>query len=532
MTIYIISSSSTAILSLLLGFFVLSKNRASEIHFTWFLTSMAVACWSTAILLLMVSPTSGSAELAGRFCNMSSALIPVFFTHFAYAITKTPVAKRKFLKIAYISGLIIVMSGFTPWFLTVKQVFNFRFYPVPRAFFYWMTLHFVLLCAYSEYLLIRTALLTEHLEEKNRLKYIIVATSLGFLSGTNYFLPCYGIPIDPVTPHLVWLYAVIISYAIVKLQLMDIRIVFRRGLVYSLLISFITAIYFIFVILTGQLFQSFIGLRSLPAAVVMFTVISIIFKPLERKIQSLVDKYVLRRSFEQLETENLLLRQQVQKTDQLKAVATLAAGMAHEIKNPLTSIKTFAEFLPEKYDDPEFRDKFKRIVSTEVDRVNNIVKQLLEFSKPQPPNLQKIDLTVVLDETLSLLGNNFSKNRIELVKNYTGPVEVLADKNQLKQAFLNIALNSIQAMKLGGTLTVRLTQNSGKAQISFEDTGCGINKDLLPHIFDPFFTTKESGTGLGLSIVHGIVKEHGGKIEVKSKAGEGTHILISLRLTQ
>jgi signal transduction histidine kinase len=214
----------------------------------------------------------------------------------------------------------------------------------------------------------------------------------------------------------------------------------------------------------------------------------------------------------------------------LAHLGEMTEEIAHEIKNPLTSIKTFAEYLPKKYDDPGFREKFSRIVVDEVDRVNNIVKQLLEFSKPKELELRSESITGILDDTLGLLNNNLIQNKIEVVKNYKDSPVLPVDKNQLKQAFLNLFLNSIQAMPNGGTLTVSVLLSSDLCSlITISDTGSGIPKDQLDHVFDPFFSTKESGTGLGLSIVHGIITKHGGKISVESVVGGGTTIRATLK---
>ncbi len=231
-----------------------------------------------------------------------------------------------------------------------------------------------------------------------------------------------------------------------------------------------------------------------------------------------------------LAKENERLMEEIRRGDRLKAVATLAAGMAHEIKNPLTSIKTFTEYLDTKYNDESFRDKFKRIVGGEVDKINTIVGHLLDFAKPKPLSLQKVDIYNAIDETLSLLSNDFIKKRIDIVREYnTKELSTInADPNRLKQAFLNLFLNAMDAMKNGGKMIVNTRLSGNNLEITIEDTGSGIPKKDIPHIFDPFYSTKENGTGLGLSIVYGIIKEHGGSITCESEVGKGTKFIITL----
>ncbi|MDB4349781.1 ATP-binding protein, partial [Omnitrophica bacterium] len=229
------------------------------------------------------------------------------------------------------------------------------------------------------------------------------------------------------------------------------------------------------------------------------------------------------------ERENIRLREELQRSEKLKAVGTLAAGMAHEIKNPLSAIKTFTEYLPEKHNDPSFRDKFKRIVGSEVEKINNIVGQVLDFAKPKPLSLKKTDMHVLLDDTLSLLSNDLLQKRINVVKEYvSSKLNVDVDPNQLKQAFLNIFLNAIDAMPKGGSLTISTAKKNNNIAISVQDTGCGIPKKNIPHLFDPFYSNKEGSTGLGLSIVHGIIKKHNGSIVVESGEGKGSKFIVKL----
>ena len=263
----------------------------------------------------------------------------------------------------------------------------------------------------------------------------------------------------------------------------------------------------------------------------MIAIFSIIFTPLKSKIQYVIDKYFFHGTIDQIDEENIKLREELQKTEKLKAISTLAAGMAHEIKNPLTSIKTFTEYLPQKGNDPEFREKFQKIVGKEVDRVNYIVKGLLEFSKPQELKIKNSDINALLDETLSLLSNDFVKNDIKVKKNYSTLSSARIDPSQMKQVFLNIFLNAIDSMGNGGLLNVETgTDATDKIYINVTDTGEGINKEDLKRIFDPFFSKKDGGTGLGLSVVHGIIEKHCGKISVDSQPGVGTQFEIVLNI--
>ena len=246
------------------------------------------------------------------------------------------------------------------------------------------------------------------------------------------------------------------------------------------------------------------------------------------------------------QTAQKRLEMQVRRSDRLASIGTLSAGMAHEIKNPLVTVKTFTELLPERYTDEDFRDTFSTLVSKEVQRIDTIVNQLLRFARPAKADLKPIALKDVIESSLGLLQEQLRKNQVTPEYRFEAEEDLVkADASLLEQAFVNLTFNAIDAMPDGGTLTLStLTtqppwhlrqQNHASAdevyiRVSIQDTGCGIDPGALERVFDPFYTTKEHGTGLGLSISHGIIAEHDGLIDVESRAGVGTtfHIYIPL----
>ena len=219
------------------------------------------------------------------------------------------------------------------------------------------------------------------------------------------------------------------------------------------------------------------------------------------------------------------------RADRLATIGELAAGAAHEIRNPLTTIRSSLQYLEAKSEDEPTR-KLLGTALQETSRINDIVSALLAFSRPSDVVKELHDLRDTLAESLDLVTYQASSRKVEVRRNFPGdPLPVRGDRSQLKQMFLNLFLNAIQAMPSGGTLSVEAIRKDGpKAVVSIVDTGEGIPENNLDRIFDPFFTTKKSGTGLGLSICYNIIKTHLGDIEVKSKLGQGTTILVSLPL--
>ncbi len=223
--------------------------------------------------------------------------------------------------------------------------------------------------------------------------------------------------------------------------------------------------------------------------------------------------------------------------EKLASIGRLAGGIAHEIKNPLSSIKTFTAYLDKKFEDKEFRQKFQRIVGSEVDRINHIVEQLTTYAFPKKTDLKIINLSEVIESTLLLLENEIIDGGI-IVKKQCGheKLDLAADARQLKQVFLNLFLNSIQAMrdnqKLPRELDISCQRRDDYIEVKVSDTGGGIPQEQIPLIFEPFFTTKETGSGLGLAIVRSIIEGHKGKIDVYSSLQQGTTFSLQLPLAQ
>ena len=238
--------------------------------------------------------------------------------------------------------------------------------------------------------------------------------------------------------------------------------------------------------------------------------------------------------------ENLKRSQGImRRADRLASLGTLIASLAHEIRNPLVSIKTFTQLLPERIDDEEFRNYFLRVASGEIDRLTGLINELLGFARPSEPRPQGEDINALIDKMEVLVSTEARKKNVTLSKRYASDLpQVKVDAEQIKQVLLNILLNAIQAIKGDGEIWIetRLAQvpieekNEGFIQVEIRDTGVGIPKENLERIFDPFFSTRPDGSGLGLAISHQIIHEHGGFINVDSQVGKGTSFKVHLPL--
>ncbi len=224
-------------------------------------------------------------------------------------------------------------------------------------------------------------------------------------------------------------------------------------------------------------------------------------------------------------------RQQIGRSEKLASIGRLAAGVAHEINNPLTGVLTFAHLLREKQNLDEQDRQDLDLVIHETKRVSQIVRGLLDFARERQVDRQPLDVNDVIRQTLRLLGNRKAFQQITVREDFREDLPAVdGDMNQLQQVLLNLSLNACEAMPDGGTLTIGTRSEDGLVLVTLADTGCGIKRSHLDQIFEPFFSTKPigKGTGLGLSVSYGIIQQHGGDLQVESEEGLGATFTIFL----
>ena len=687
-----IASLITAIISLSLGILVYLKNTKSAINRSWFILSLSVSIWSFGIFALHNSPDEAHALFWIRFMYGGAIFIPSSFLHLIFCTSGVNLYSRnkKTIIIAYTISLIFLLLNFTPLFVKgVRARLDFKYFTDPGMFFPVYGLFYLSNLTYAFYKLI-TEFPRVSAVKRNQLKYILAAAIVGFGGGLSTFLPLFNIKIFPFGYYITPFYSVIVSYAIVKHQLMDISIVIKKGMVYAYLSFFVLlpcmivsilaqkfffnqiSYFFSFLIFCTILLASLVflkvtpeieeyiekrlfkskfeykkTLRELIEIIVSFLDEKELFKKagnilvkdlgaekvsfflldkekraytlrayqnLQRsKVKELprqdpfiewlegerqpVVREVLERSMddpdirlvvkrlESMESEvciplmtreqliglinlgnkrsgdmyshedldllthfatqasvaleNARLYQEMQRaqqlmrrTDRLSSLGSLTAGLAHEIRNPLVTIKTFLDLVPERYKDKEFRGNFLKLTTSELERITKLVSDLLDFAKPKKPAFRKADINQVIEEIIPLLQVEAGKRDIIFEKKFQDTPKAKLDPDQMKQVFLNILLNAIEAVKAHGriSITSRDIRKNGSeyVQVEIADNGKGIPKKLVEQIFDPFFTTKEKGAGLGLAISHQIVEDHHGFIEVESMPKKGTTFFINI----
>ncbi len=229
-------------------------------------------------------------------------------------------------------------------------------------------------------------------------------------------------------------------------------------------------------------------------------------------------------------TEERWMQEKIKTKDKLQSLGNLISGIAHEIRNPLTSIKTYAALIPKKFDNPKFREMISQDIPLEIDRLNSLISDLLEYSRPKKPFKERINLWNAVNRVLLLLKNNIKKENIQVKINIPREAFIYMDKNHLRQILINIFLNAIESMdREEKKIVVSSKCMENIEQLSICDTGSGIEENSLNKIYNPFYTTKPTGTGLGLFVSYQLLMENNADIQFHSIKGVGTTCTIKFK---
>jgi signal transduction histidine kinase len=235
--------------------------------------------------------------------------------------------------------------------------------------------------------------------------------------------------------------------------------------------------------------------------------------------------------------EERALEEKLHEAEHLSGIAQLARGIAHEIRNPLNFISLSIDHLREKYAPLENveKEKFESFIASikhEIQRLNKLVGDFLDYGKPPKLSLQAVDVGSLIDEVIALVWARAEKDGIKIYRQYGELPKLYLDPELIKSCILNVILNAFQAMPAGGDLTVSTNASDSRASVVIEDTGTGVSKENMPKLFEPFFSTKTTGLGLGLAMTKRVVEEHGGKVDFQSIEGKGSTVTISLPITK
>ncbi|MFH1678462.1 MAG: response regulator [Candidatus Omnitrophota bacterium] len=252
-----------------------------------------------------------------------------------------------------------------------------------------------------------------------------------------------------------------------------------------------------------------------------------ITKPFEVEDISIIVKRAI--EARRLAVEKQRLKEHLVRAERLASLGCMAAGMAHELNTVFTSVKLFIEMLQGRIEEAGMEAKNFSVILDEIERAEKLIVRFLDFAKPQDIELRQAAISEIIEKSLEFLKYRFKKHNISITREFESPLPMIfCDPAKIEQVFLNLFINSIEAIAKGGELNIKANSFNGGVAIIISDTGNGIARENLDKVFEPFFTTKPSGWGLGLSIVHRIIDEHKGMISINSQKDKGAQVRIEL----
>ena len=567
----------------LLGFYVFVAAPRSRGHQTFAAFIACLALWTVNDIVMW--GFGGGRLLAAWWAGTSftlSLLLQFAFVVFAWVFPENAEVPVRRAAVMFAPGLVLVPAALAGMMWSGIEFdgadFRIRLTPLAYAF----GLYIYGLFAYGFALLVakwrryRGSLWGKQL---GAILFALVITAI-LKTAANIVLPLLGVyTLLPVGSVFVLVGAVIYAYAITNFKLFSIqsaldqfrlfpiayKVAFSIGAVAVLSFALfqIPIVWWSFTDHTVEAWKRYLVFSVITALVPNLLLVALVIRTISRPLRRLTEAAVdvaggaygtrvelksndevglLAASFNEMsrkmaeDIERLrTLNEHLVRAEKLAAAGALAAGVAHEVNNPLASISSLIQILQSRPLDAEREAETRemlRLISTQIERISQVLRDMLDFARQRPPARAMLDLARIVESSLRLAAFDKGFKRLKVTTDFDERVpHVSADPDQLQQVFLNLLLNARDAMPDGGDLRVSLSFDEEAREVSaeFADTGHGIPDEVLPHVFDPFFTTKRAGAGLGLAVCYGIVTAHGGRVSVKSGGGQrGTTVRITL----
>jgi signal transduction histidine kinase len=682
----LICGISAAILALMALTFGTSKLHRILVYF-----NSSVAIWGFGCFAVGLATNESSALYGWRFAQTGGIFIAVFFYHMISAFCN--LKRQWILRVIYVWGLLLLPFCFLTdlLFYSTRYIYDV-YYNDATVLYTVLVLSWLFIVCMSFFEILKLLPKTKGIK-RTQTVYLIIGFLTGFLGGASTLIPMFKVNFPPFGNFTIAIYCFVSTYAILRYRLMDIRLVIKKGMVYSLSAGILTSFFIVFVLTMTKYVENVAGLTSHVITIIAALTIAVLFNPLKNSVQKIIDKTFYKRTYNyfdvirdisrklttmfelntinefiantifdtlgvssiyvltaasgqncevvyqrlnkymknkklniaeqgnltynseiirfMIESEDILINdelpafeaklgqdgiQRIRRelepfggevtasvfiegqlamililgeklsgdmfsredtnllktiTDQiaiaaknvrlykdklnsekLASIGMMSATFAHEVRNPLTSLKTFAQLMPEKYNDVEFREGFSKIVVGEIQKIDDLISDLLDFSaEKKSARVTEYDLVGIVDETIGYVKGKLglAQKNIVIEKEYAREsVIMMGDVKQLRTLFTNIVTNGCQAMNGEGMLRIEINPDGENVNVAITDTGQGISLNDIEKIFDPFVTHKETGTGLGLPISKKIVEEHNGSLQVKSTLSEGSTFTVTL----
>jgi signal transduction histidine kinase len=518
-----LNSVIAALLTAVVGFYPYFARR-NNVTKLFALSNLYLCLWNLADLFIL-TPFSHSVKLfLYRLSYVSGTLVVWYFFNFILNFAECP--RDRYIKawtVLKYSSILIGILCFTPWIMANIRESNYPF-EVPGVLFPAFMVYLIGGLSYPMIRLFQAYRISLG-RRREQLMYMMVALFFGLIEGPLYFFDVYTYKMASFFYYSQVIYSLIVAYAILAHQLMDISFIIRKTVIYSMVTGVMTAIIVFFAALIASISHTYWINHALIASALAACLISIVFHPVQLAVQRFVDRHLFRDWAD-------------------KPVAReIASGFSHELKSPLAGLSMQAQLAMAHVEDLEvghprmkvelskLKDELRYILNQAMDAARRI-EAVRGVAEPDRGKLQPIDIPDLINSSLVHLNSVIEHSDVTIQRSLPADLRpVQGDAKQLEIVLLNLLKNAIQAMDGSGNATLTLSGHEldGAVILSIRDTGPGIALKDIPHIFEPYYTTKgHKGTGMGLYLAQQIIKAHGGSIEVASEPGRGTEFKLRL----
>jgi len=510
-----------------LGAFVLYKCTDRRLGLIWFLSNIAVAMWGALCFFNSMTSTPSRVLWLWRF-TWGFGVVWIPSLHFHFVCRLCGLERKRPIQLNYVFAALFFMAWRSPLiYHGIRWTFGSFYYGTAGLLYPIFLIWWGALAIYI-HLLLYQELRHATPQIKNRLRYYMISSAIGYTGGSFCFLPVFGIDIYPWANYAIFLYLLIMTYAILRHQLLDITVVFRKTLVYSMLTALLTAIYVGVLAFLAHGVEKWGHISNVYSSAIAAAVIALLFHPLSTRMQHWVD-----RQFPREKLDPHLLRE-------------AAGGFAHEMKHPLSKISLPAELsmndlLDVKNGRKHFDEVFPRVmdhmefIMGQAADASNLIESIRELAAPNALPAEPVDLRECLEEVLRTEHTRLEKEEIAVTLTWpkTRPL-ALGRARQAKIILLNLIRNAIEAMTDSNVrpphqLSITVTSNDHWLELMIRDTGKGLSDEARAKLFHPHFTTKGSrGTGLGLYLSHQLAQSCGGSLQGMPAPEGGAQFLLRL----
>ena len=531
---YVWSTFINFVVNTLLGCLILWKFNQLKVQRYCAYFCLCGGCWSWFYFCWIRQSDPIMADFYLRTLMIPIFFLPGIFFQFIYHFLGL---KKRFwiIPLNYALAFLGTTVLYTPLYAYgIHPMFTHTWFWLRGGPFFSIFLtHFGVIFAYSFYVLLKAL---KHAEGvyKAQIRLVLTAIVLAVLCGSTNYPAWYLVPLPPITTFVVSFYGLIFTYAIMKYRIIDIQVIIRKGLIYTIVASSISVLYLVAVYLLERTFHNILGYQSVMGSVGGLFIIAILFTPLKEYVQSFVDRYFFKASYIQVVEQNV----QLKKLDQLKD--DFISLVSHELRTPLTVVRESISQMEEGLLG-EVNEKQKKYLNkslTSIDGLITMINDLLDISKMEKGKFEifkeKMDIVELMEEVVFNFTPQTQKKGLEI--KFSVPhkkIYVLADKQKIIQVMMNLMGNAFKFTQKG-SIEISVIEEEAGIKCSVSDTGIGIASKDLPRLFSKFdqigrqFGPGMKGTGLGLVIAKEIVERHGGKIQVESVVQKGTKFIFTL----